>query len=630
MTAGTVTLNWLSLPLDSSVSRYRLLRDGQQTTETSSTSLIDTGLVSGETYLYEIIALDGRGFELARSLAVSATTLDNVLPVTVCKLDQSSLKYNSIEFAWLEATDNVGIEGYRILRDGIELDIVPGTSFLDEKVQPGSEYLYEVIALDPSGNESAAISRVLRAEALPTERASLSQFGITWLFDKPYESGRYLNGDWWVVGPVKLISISNDLHEPGFSPSSGQDGSMVNPDGSQWQGYDASLTNYQAALNVSDQNQAPLSLTNPLVLEVNSSLVSSVSWLYHSEGEGETGLPKFNGDTNTPRPVLRSAAILTVVDAPVEPGSFRPAYSEPDKSARFQLDQMSGSFLKGLTPPESTPSLAEVELSLERPWIDHVNGYLGAFLHPSENMPEYGRDLAISMGVASNLLHLDFCLLPDQPSKQKLMYRFTQLGIDLAGIAQSGGGWPADGGHGAGRKWPIVFASMALADERLSSIGLGGVRFQEDETTFYISQSDVDVANSTNWLPDERAAELIPYRAGNIGIPEWSIRHQTEPERSNFFWDATYRTINHQSFAGSALSVHLSGARANWDNDAFLDYMDRATAFGSYGFSLMDKDYDRMTYGDEFIAELWRQNRQAMGDQWFPDDPGNVYSSGRR
>jgi len=43
-------------------------------------------------------------------------------------------------------------------------------------------------------------------------KSSLTQHGITWKFDKQYETGTFANGDYWVVGPITVTSIS-----PSFS-----------------------------------------------------------------------------------------------------------------------------------------------------------------------------------------------------------------------------------------------------------------------------------------------------------------------------------------------------------------------------------------------------------------------------
>src|SRR5689334_7745850 len=35
-------------------------------------------------------------------------------------------------------------------------------------------------------------------------KQSLSQYGITWTFDRPVRTGQFVNGDWYVVGPVTV------------------------------------------------------------------------------------------------------------------------------------------------------------------------------------------------------------------------------------------------------------------------------------------------------------------------------------------------------------------------------------------------------------------------------------------
>ena len=46
----------------------------------------------------------------------------------------------------------------------------------------------------------------------PAVRAatSVSQYGITWTFDRDYAVGRFCTGDYWVVGPTRITNISTD------------------------------------------------------------------------------------------------------------------------------------------------------------------------------------------------------------------------------------------------------------------------------------------------------------------------------------------------------------------------------------------------------------------------------------
>ena len=36
---------------------------------------------------------------------------------------------------------------------------------------------------------------------------SVTQDGVTWTFDQPRQTGRFVMGDWWVVGPVTVVSV---------------------------------------------------------------------------------------------------------------------------------------------------------------------------------------------------------------------------------------------------------------------------------------------------------------------------------------------------------------------------------------------------------------------------------------
>jgi hypothetical protein len=36
---------------------------------------------------------------------------------------------------------------------------------------------------------------------------SPTQYGITWEFANPVTFGQYINGDYWVVGPVELVLV---------------------------------------------------------------------------------------------------------------------------------------------------------------------------------------------------------------------------------------------------------------------------------------------------------------------------------------------------------------------------------------------------------------------------------------
>ena len=428
----------------------------------------------------------------------------------------------------------------------------------------------------------------------------LTQNGVTWTFAKDHEVGAFCNGEYWVKGPVTIVSIRNDLHAAGFTPKPGQDGSMVNPGATVKQGYDFTLNSYAASLNAGLPNGKPVSADNPLVLQPNQTLVSMVSWLYRSATEKEPGCPSFNGGTKAPRPVTRSAAILTCLPNVPLRGSFRPPYCGDDKIVKFNQQSLKVGLLKNLPPVVKTPDVVAVENSMNRTWVDHVHEYLGAMVHPSEHMPNYGRDMTHAMNQAALMLHLDFNALPGKPSKERILINLVQYGIDLAGIADHGGGWPANGGHSMGRKWPILFAGLLLDDAHMKNVGPWKTRFQEDEQTFYVSQKDVEITHSPQWAPDKRSPTQ-PYEKADIGLPEWGIRHAEIPQADNRELKAVYRSINGEVYPGFVLAALLMGQQQAWNHDALFDYTDR--------YMKLVNEHKAPQNPPPFVLNLWNAYR---------------------
>ena len=61
-----------------------------------------------------------------------------------------------MELSWGAATDNVGVTGYEILRDGSPIATVGDvTSYADTTVSPLTHYDYAVKAIDAAGNRSS-------------------------------------------------------------------------------------------------------------------------------------------------------------------------------------------------------------------------------------------------------------------------------------------------------------------------------------------------------------------------------------------------------------------------------------------------------------------------------------------
>jgi chitodextrinase len=83
---------------------------------------------------------------------------DNQPPTTPTGLAATSVTANSVSLQWNQSTDNVGVTGYTIYRNGTAVGTTGGpaaTSFTDVTVAPSTTYKYTVDAFDGSGNHSA-------------------------------------------------------------------------------------------------------------------------------------------------------------------------------------------------------------------------------------------------------------------------------------------------------------------------------------------------------------------------------------------------------------------------------------------------------------------------------------------
>jgi hypothetical protein len=425
---------------------------------------------------------------------------------------------------------------------------------------------------------------------------SVSQFGITWKFDKDYQTGQFANGDYWVIGPVTIIGIT-----PKSSLDTGRtiNGSMINPSplNGLYQGYDSETYGihgpyFEDSLNVARPDGLDLSSGNPLIVQPHSSLVSSIS----VEEGGH-------------RPQLQTAAILTVLESAPPSGSFRPPYTNINKDINYNISQLDYSKLSSLQTLSKVLDISTVADYFERPWLDHVPDWPSRYTHPVDNMPDYGRELCTEMGEAALMLNLNFT----QQQKETLLIRFLQLGIDLYGISEDGGenNWIPNGGHQAGRKWPILFAGIMFNDNNMKNIGpgdgTGTISFQEDGQTFYVTQSDIDMVHEEGYAQ----IQVFEYEQSDLGLPDWGIRHSYEPLIDNKNWEADYRrccTAN--SWIGFVLAAHIMDAKQLWQHDVLFDYMDRYMDIEEPGIWTRTTSY--------FAEEMWDTYRA---------DYGNIYTN---
>jgi hypothetical protein len=538
--------------------------------------------------------------------------------------------------------------------------------------------LFSTLLLAQNNRE---LSTVAKGTFSDTSITILSQYGIDWHIKGQPQYGQYTNGEYWVVGPITLIKITpqsfkynmQTLPDGSALPNGVEghnidriiNGSMVNPsvavdaygNVTYEHGYDDELSLwkptsgsyperianyapnkkfYKEALNIAridtgNGNYAPISEKHPRLVQPNSSIVSTIS----------AEIPD--------RPVLEVSAILTVVEKTSKPkeGDFRPPYCGADKKSYHHISDLDYSALKSLQRAENFLSLEEAEGFFERNWLDYIPEWIGEFTHAKQNMRKsYGADLA-SM-VSSGALALNTEYGSGTTDKKLLLKRMVQLGIDYYGVVTQPWGWRVyrnNGGHLTGRKFPILLAGKALNNDAMLNLSINHpkIHFGEDDQTFYVRESDIEVTNGSSWNPDARDKVRMAYKTSDLGLPEWGIVHASAPGRTNKYWETAYRRCcTHSSMQGAVLAAYAMELKENWAHNALFDYMDRYLSIEkqiyftgvddpniiqnkSAIYGRAPTDFFNNIYG---MYNMWVLHRESFGAVWKRNDGADLYSNG--
>jgi chitodextrinase len=93
--------------------------------------------------------------------ATVTTQADTSPPTAPGTPAATSVTSSQVGLAWTAATDNVGVEGYLVVRNGSAIAAVPGTSYTDSTVAAGTSYSYQIVAFDVAGNTTLSGTRAV-------------------------------------------------------------------------------------------------------------------------------------------------------------------------------------------------------------------------------------------------------------------------------------------------------------------------------------------------------------------------------------------------------------------------------------------------------------------------------------
>lgn len=140
----------------SGISGYRVYRSGTLVGSPTLPGHSDLGVAPSSTYSYTVVAVNGAAQASPPSAALAvATPADTTAPSVPGVVEAVALSAASVQVTWQAATDNVGVTGYRVYRDGLLVGQPSGSSFDDTGLTPSSSYTYRVAAVDAAGHLSA-------------------------------------------------------------------------------------------------------------------------------------------------------------------------------------------------------------------------------------------------------------------------------------------------------------------------------------------------------------------------------------------------------------------------------------------------------------------------------------------
>lgn len=289
---------------------------------------------------------------------------------------------------------------------------------------------------------------------------------ISMTMDAYYPIGRAANGDFFVDGPINMVSS-----DPAWDGT--KNGIQIDP--TYWHdGLDSRVPyGYSATYNVADDM-----LSSPVSVSAGQSVVLAV------------------GVTTYVETYLATAAVLTVVDSLPASGSFRWGYVPyTGRAIEYNISDIDTSWLPslsfsgdGLVHKDTYTDWTNVEETterlVERVHLDHMGGQsqtvLNAAIQNAHRYPSY------HAGESAQAL-LACC--SDQRT-DTLVIRVIQRGLDYIAMAKGGCTWATEEGLCAMRPAVMLFAARALQDETLEEYVIGLIGDDDSSAQcYYVSES---------------------------------------------------------------------------------------------------------------------------------------------
>jgi chitodextrinase len=223
-----------------------------------------------------------------------------------------------VKLSWTAATDNVGVTGYEVSRDGVLLATVSTPSFTDSNLSPTTNYTYSIVAVDAASNGSTPAQISITTLAAPDTQAptkpgtlvfssvNSASVTVTWAAstDNVGVTGYRVSR-----GGVLLDTVTNtSFTDPGLTPATSYSYSVVAVDAAS----NASTASTGNVTTLSASDTQPPSAPGALVFSNVSASSVTVTWTAAQDNVGVTGYKVSRNGS-----VITTTTALSVIDSPL-------------------------------------------------------------------------------------------------------------------------------------------------------------------------------------------------------------------------------------------------------------------------------------------------------------------------